>query len=190
MTQNQHQYYRILADPAADDRWQLDEPRTEDGEEIDTREFTCAEPYTGPAPSAVPVEAGIRVEFNLAAFHMPVVPEEVGSALEALAPGDIERFPVSVDSNRFEIINVLRTQECLDEDRSEIERFTEEDGRPEKIGEYLMVTNLTIDVGRTADAHIFRIDGCEIALIVSEQVKTALERISEMGIVFDSVVNR
>ena len=75
----------------------------------------------------------------------------------------------------------------MDETRSEIMRWKHEDGRPDKVGRYRMVGNLTIDPTRVRNRHIFRIDDWEIALIVSERLKIALEAIPELGVVFSPV---
>lgn len=61
------------------------------------------------------------------------------------------------------------------------------DGRPEKVGQYLMVTNLTINPDRTDGQDIFRIRGWEIALIVSEEIKRSIEGMPNLGVVFDPV---
>jgi|SRR5581483_5158008 len=185
---NSESYYRIEADDKhSANRWFLDEPVAEDGEEIDAREFISAVPYRGPRPRIVPIdEGGKRVAFNLAAFDMPVVSREVADAIERLSPGVCEHFPVLIDSHidGYEILNVLPACRCVDENRTLIERWTEEDGRPDKVGQYRTMLNLTIDPTRVSGRDIFRVAGWEIALIVSGRLRRDLEQIKRLGLEF------
>jgi hypothetical protein len=87
----------------------------------------------------------------------------------------------------YEILNAVCSEACLDESGSEVMKWKPEDGRPDKIGEYRMVTNLTIHPNHTNSRHIFRIRGWEIALIVSEDLKKAIEYLPNLGIVFETV---
>jgi hypothetical protein len=50
-----------------------------------------------------------------------------------------------------------------------------------------MITNLRIDPHCCGNAHIFRIEGWEIALIVSCELKAAIEGFDDLGIIFDPV---
>jgi hypothetical protein len=171
------------------DRWFLDEPRAEDGSEIDARDFTYGTPYDGPRPANVPIQyAGKPVAFNLAAFDMPVVSERIAIAIEELAPGQVQRFPVLIDLRipGYEILNVACTEACLDESRTEVLKWKPEDGHPQKVGQYRMVMNLKIDPARAVNRHVLRIRGWEVALLVSERVKTALEAIENLGVIFDN----
>jgi len=184
-------YYDVKTDDTRhSDRWFLDEPRSEDGGEIDAREFTYGKSYDGPRPANVPIQyQGKPVAFNFAAFDMPVVSERIASAIEEIAPGQVQRFPVLIDSRipGYEILNAVCTEACLDESRAEVLKWLLEDGRPEKIGEYRMVVNLKIDSARARGRHVLRIRGWEVALIVSSDVKRAIEAEENLGIVFDDV---
>lgn len=184
-------YFRILTDDERfPKRWFLDEPRTANGSEIDAREFTYGRPYLGPRPARVPIDqAGPRVQFHLAAFDMPVVTQEIAQLVEKIGPGEIECFPVTVDASIFGyvILNVVHREGCVDESRSEIIRWKPDDGRPEEVGKYKMIYNLTIDPTLTHSRHIFRVDDWEIALIVSERIKESLEEVPDLGIIFKPV---
>lgn len=183
-------YFRLLFDSGARNMWFLDEPVSKDGKPIDAREFIHGRPYTGPTPYRVPIDQpGVRTEVTLAAFDMPVISQRVGKILDQFPRASVERFPVLVGSigPGYEILNVMVTADCLDEKCSEITRFAASDGRPEKVGQYLMVTNLTINPDRTDGQDIFRIRGWEIALIVSEEIKRSIEGMPNLGVVFDPV---
>jgi hypothetical protein len=170
-------------------RWFLEEPLTRDGLDIDAREFRYGKPYSGPLPFRIPVQDGPRIEFNLAAFDMPVVGTEVADILQRIAPTDFQRFPVVLGTGieGFEIINVVHQRHCVDEVRSHVRKWGPEDGRPDKIGHYLEFDPLVIDPSRTEGSHIFRLWGSSVELIVSEKIKDALEPIEDLGIVFNPV---
>jgi hypothetical protein len=181
------QFYNIELDEAARDVWYLASPTDHRGDEIDPRCFTQGAFYEGPPPVNVSIRYdGARAAFNLASFAMPVVSSLLADEVERLATSDIQRFPITVDSTitGFEILNVARTIKCVDEKRSYIMRWTEADERPDKVGQYRMVGNLTIDPSMPAGANIFRVKGWEVALLVSDDMKGALERVGTKGIAF------
>ncbi len=184
-------YFRILTDDVRfADRWFLDEPLTKDGQEIDAREFTNGRPYIGAVPVSVPIHThGKRVKFCLAAFDMPVVSEEIVRIVTEIAGSDVECFPVAVGTtvSGYAILNVVALGACVDERRSDILRWQLDDDEPDKVGKYRMVSNLTIDPRRTDDRHIFRVDDWEVALIISEKVKASLEKIPDLGVIFQPV---
>lgn len=171
-------------------RWFLDEPLSARGKEIDAREFTYGQPYAGPRPERVPIgQAGPPVEFNMAAFDMPVVSQEIARRLSVIAPREIECFPVAVGSSivRYAILNAVHREACVDEQHSIIMRWMPGDGRPDLVGTYRMVSNLRIDPALTHNRDIFRIQDWEVALIVSERIKDALDDIPDLGVVFRPV---
>lgn len=87
------------------------------------------------------------------------------------------------------VLNSLRVVLCLDERRSELLEWTKNDHRSDLAGQYRQVTNLVVDCERIPrDAHFFRIDGWRVALIVSADVKEAMERVGCLGAKFVDVV--
>jgi hypothetical protein len=181
-------YFRVTTDDARfPDRWFLDEPVTHDGKEIDAREFTYGRAYKGPAPARVPVQhEGRKVQFNLAAFDMPVVSNLVASLMRGIAPGEFECLPVAAGSSFHDhlIVNAVFREACVDEGRSDILRWKPEDDRPDEVGKYRMISGLTIDAGRTHERDFFRVEDWEVALIVSERIRQALEVVPDLGVVF------
>lgn len=184
-------YYRILSDNERfADRWFLDEPLATSGEEIDAREFTYGCPYAGLVPRDIPIQqVGREVQFNLAAFDMPVASQDVAQLVEQIAAREVESFAVTIGSSisGYAILNAVWREACVDEQRSRVMWWKPEDGRPDKVGKYRMVSDLTIDAARTHDRHIFRVEDFEIALIVSEEIKVRLEELSDLGVVFRPV---
>ena len=183
-------FYRVLADPKMGGRWFLDEPLAHGNRPIDARKFTQGVVYEGPTPVSVSVaQPGDVVNFNLAAFDAPITSERVASVIQQYAMGNVQRFPVAIGGckDRFEILNVTSRVKCLDENRSGIMKWTPQDGLPEKIGEYRMVTSLWVDPMSCQNAHIFRVQGWEIALIISSDVKESIGRVDNLGVVFAPV---
>lgn len=182
-------YYRVRTDDKHfADRWFLDEPLAQDGTEIDAREFAYGRPYAGAPPNTVPIQyAGRVVAFNLAAFDMPVVSDEIADLVERIAPGEAERYPVTIGSGiqGYSILNAICREACVDETRSLVTRWGPGDFRQDKIGRYRMVSNLTVDPSRANGRHIFRIEDFEVALLVSEVLKDAIERIPNNGVKFE-----
>jgi uncharacterized protein DUF1629 len=184
-------YYRVLPDDSGfPDRWFLCEPLTTAGIGIDAREFTYGRRYNGPTPAVVPIrQAGRRVAFNLGAFDLPVVTSEIGSILARVCPNDIERFAVNVGTgfSGFEIVNAIHQAKCVDEIRSNVRKWGPEDHRPDLVGQYIEFNPLVIDPERTIGRHFFRIWGSLVELIVSDEVKEAIEDLPDLGVKFESV---
>lgn len=67
-------------------------------------------------------------------------------------------------------------------------KWTEEDDRPDKLGDYRQVINLTLSPELIPPGiDIFRVAGWTVALIVSETVKLAMEATGCAGAVFEPV---
>ncbi|MCY1015503.1 hypothetical protein OV427_06830 [Pyxidicoccus sp. MSG2] len=107
-----------------------------------------------------------------------------------LAPGQVQLIPVDVESRsqKYFILNVLRVVKCIDEKAStEVQHWTPEDDEPEQVGEYSAVHGMRIDPAQVGDAKVFRPWGWPAALIVSEDIKDALERAGVTGLKFEDV---
>lgn len=184
-------YYKVISDDLDfADRWFLGEPASAASTTIDARLFTDARVYHGPLPADLPIKQhGRPVQFLLAAFDMPVVSTRVADIVEQHAPGEIQRFPVTLDGRvrGYEILNVLTAVACVDETRTKIERWKPEDDRPDKVGQYRAIYNLTVDPLRAAGRHIFRLAEWDIALIVSDTLRRALLVVPDLGIDFKRV---
>ncbi|HTM55407.1 MAG TPA: DUF1629 domain-containing protein [Pirellulales bacterium] len=120
---------------------------------------------------------------------MPVVSTRVANVFRTICPGDIELFSVDIGGARdsYQILNVLHEFKCLDEARSEFTKWQPGDHRSDLIGEYHSVSKVRIDATQTEDSHIFRIVGWHIDLIVSAELKEAMQTVPQLGIVFEHV---
>ena len=181
-------FYEIHADcGGVPDMWFLDEPRDVTGRELDARDFRSGQVYRGPQPVVVPVgQPGRETAFSLGAFDMPVVSSDAWEVIEAIAPNDVQPIPVTVPNAKrtFSILNVIALLDCLDEGRSDFTRWTEEDNRPDRLGEIHVMWQLFVDPTRTGDHHLFRVKGWHFALLVSEALKSALEKVPDLGLTF------
>ena len=180
-------YYRLCDDMQMPDRWHLRAPVLPSGEEIDARLFTGGRPVDPPASLRLPLrQPGRPLDFTLGDFDMPVATRPLAEYLARLAPGSVQCVPVSIDgeADEFVILNVLRSVRCLDEASSKIQYWTAADGRPEKVGQYRMVLNETIDAQRAAGFDLFRLGGWEIVIVCTDRVKQDLEKQGFSGLTF------
>lgn len=110
---------------------------------------------------------------------MPVVSLVGAEVLRAVAPLDVQLFEAHVEGEQlpFFILNALKRCECIDEGASaEVQRWLPEDNRPDLLGQYKSVIGLRVKPALIGPARVFRPAGWEVALIVSEEVKKAMER--------------
>jgi hypothetical protein len=188
MATSRGRFYRVLDAVEHPGRWHLRAPVTAAGEAVDPWQFTQARPLHDLPPLRVSVRyPGVPLSFTFAGFDIPVVSQEVQAALAGV--GALQWVGVEVGdapgaSDEYLILNVLQKARCLDETRSQFTRWMPHDGRPDRMGSYRMVTQLAIDPER-APGDVFRVDGWEVALIVSDAVRSALEPFS--GIRFERV---
>jgi hypothetical protein len=132
---------------------------------------------------------GMALDFTFASFDMPVVSGAVAHLLLSIDPNSIQMLPVSIEGRRddYYIVNVTSRLACIDEERSDLEKWTGADSRPEKIGQPKAIYQLVIDPQVPGGRHLFRVAGWEIALIASDEVKKAFENAHVTGVNFDEV---
>nr|WP_253909080.1 DUF1629 domain-containing protein [Corallococcus exiguus] len=139
----------------------------------------------------IPVEhPGTPLDFSLAGFSTPVVSARVAAVFSELAAQGIQLVPVAVQGHEepYAILVATRLIRCIDDEASEeVIRWKPQDGRPDRVGQYRDVDGMRIDPAQVGDAQVFRTWGWSIALIVSEDIKIALERILATGMRFTEV---
>ena len=187
-------YFRLFHDLYIPGLWYLDVPVDGHGQRIGTWVFTDGQPVSVAEPLRVGFSRlGKPLDFTLAdACSVPVVHPRVASVLKALAPGDIQTFPIQVEGQPepYVLVNVVRLLKCIDEQASEhVEIWVPEDenDQPERAGEYRNVEGMRIDKSRVGDAKLFRAWGWTLPLLVSEDIKNALEGIGATGMHFTEV---
>jgi hypothetical protein len=160
------------------------------GREDDPWLFTLGRRVDGIEEVVLPKKRDGRVTDAAFTLHGTLVGRRwVGDLLEQRAPEDIQRIPAAVagDDEPFEVFNVTTRRRCFDERRSVYKKWTEADRRPDKLGGYKMVWDLRIDAAKALGSHVFRVEGYDVAIIVSDVVHEALTRYNVSGIRFRRV---
>lgn len=184
-------YYRLTEDLDIPDRWQLSAPVDQRGQTVNPWQFTKGNSVQLDAVLRMPVSMGGKpLDFTLAELDIPVIKPHVAAILSEMAPGDVQLIPVEIASQpgAHRILVATRLVRCIDDNASEEVRYWKpEDGRPEKVGKYRAVSGMRIDPAKVGDTKVFRTWGWTIALIVSEDIKEALERAGVTGMKFQEV---
>jgi hypothetical protein len=126
------------------------------------------------------------LDFTITSFAVPVMTERVAAVVESIAKEDVQLVPVTISGQRgMVVLNVLRVISCVDEQRSEFVKWTENDHRRDLAGQYRQLPKLVLDAGTIPDnVHVFRVAGFLVQLLVSETVKIAIERVGCPGAQF------
>ena len=183
---NGPRYFRLSDDLHYQGRWHLGGVLDEGGDEP---HFLASDP---PAPGSLQVElsgSGIPLDFTLTAFAVPVVHQRIRELLVPLVSDDVRFLPASIGQlSEHSVMHVASVVDCLDERHSIFTKWSEQDGRPDRVGRYRMVIRLRLDPVRVpAHASIFRVRGWSVALIVREDIKEALQRAFCLGALFEDV---
>jgi len=192
MTSTSKKYFKLSQEVDDSGGWDLGNPTDPQDREVDNPwMFREGIPVPVPGRLKLPIgRPGQALDFTLAGFSIPVVHVKVASVFTELAPRDVQLLPVDIPGqpDQFCILVATRLIRCIDDEASEeVEYWTTEDGRPEKVGQYRDVYGMRIDPSKAGDAKVFRTWGWTIALIVSEELKEALERIGATGVRFKEV---
>jgi hypothetical protein len=184
-------YFDLSDDLHIPGRWHVGTTVDELGQEVDPWQFTEGRAVQVHKRMKMPLrQRGIPLDFTLAGLDIPVVNAKVASLFLELASSDVQLVPVDVEGQTQEhfILNATRVVKCIDDRASEeVEYWMPEDGRPDKTGTYRNVAGMRIDSTQVGDARVFRTWGWTVALIVSEDIKLALERLGATGPRFKAV---
>ncbi|WP_426746265.1 DUF1629 domain-containing protein [Myxococcus faecalis] len=186
-------FFDLSDDMELQGRWLLGDPTDSQGQEVDDPwQFTDGCPVQVEARLKIPIDhSGSPLDFSLAGVGVtPIVHKGVAHIFADLAPDDVQLFPVDVagQSEPYFILVATRLIRCIDDNAStEVRYWKPEDGRPEKVGKYRAVSGMRIDPTKVGGAKVFRTWGWSIALIVSEDIKEALERAGVTGCHFKEV---
>lgn len=194
-----HTYFRLTQNvyaPDGTDGWvfqgpfdnqgsRLDDPwRYSGGQHLEVTDIAESPTFQLAQP------VGSPLEFNISGLGAPVVPERVVRIFERLGTKDVQFLPTRVASlaEPWFILNVTRVVRCIDDARcSEVMYWKPEDGQPKKVGTYRAVYDMRIDPTKTEGARIFRTWGWLVAIVVSQDIKEALEQAHVTGIKFIEV---
>lgn len=185
-------YFELHEDMSSPERWVLDDTLDAQGKTVGARLYLNEVPVRFDGRLRVPIlHPGSPLDFSFAdSGDFPVVTQKVANTLAEIAPGDVQLYPIEVDSRPepYFLVNVARQVKCIDDETSEeVLYWKPEDNRPDKIGQYRSVGGMRIDPSKVGDAKVFRPWGYPRALLVAEDVKKALERTGATGLKFTEV---
>ncbi|MFY2560480.1 imm11 family protein [Corallococcus terminator] len=184
-------YFKLREDVQAGN-WFLGDPLDETGTEVeDVWQFVEGRPLQLASRLKFPIdEPGRWLDYCTAGGRVPVVHVRVANLFAKLAPDDVQLIPVDVEGRPEQHVMLVATKliRCIDDEASEeIMYWKPEDERPDKLGQYRSVYGMRIDRTKVGGAKVFRTWGWEIALIVSEDLKVALEHAKVTGARFEEV---
>jgi hypothetical protein len=183
-------FFQLADDVEVPHRWHLDTPIDSQGREVHDWDFKRGAPVHVKGRLKIPMEvAGRPLDFSEAGLSIPVVHVKVASMLSERAPNDVQLIPADIEgqSDQYLVLVATRLIRCIDEKASKVQFWRPEDGLPEKVGQYWAVDDMRIDRATAGSAKVFRPEGWEVALIVSEEIKDALERLGATGTRFQEV---
>lgn len=180
-------YYQVIDDPQDSKRWFLKSPTDANGQAVDPELFRVARAVDAATPLTISVRReGNPVDWTFADFDMPVIAKEPGDELASLVGDAVALYSAKVvgNSGAFYVLNALKCLRCVDESRSEFIKWLPEHGVANKVGQYRQITKLRLRREAVEGSDLFRIEGWRIALIVSERVKCAMERLKVRGVTY------
>ncbi|AFE04163.1 hypothetical protein COCOR_01599 [Corallococcus coralloides DSM 2259] len=187
-------YFRLTEDVYAQGRWYLGDPVDEKSTGVeDPWMFSAGRPIQAPGSLQVPIdEPGRPLDYSEAGVgSTPILHVKLATVFAELAPDDVQLFTVAIPGHpeQFNMLVATRLIRCIDDEASrEVEYWDPiKHKQPEKAGQYYSVAGMRIDASKVGHARVFRTWGWKIALIVSEDIKTALERTGATGMYFTEV---
>lgn len=138
---------------------------------------------------------GHPVDFNISSFHIPVISANMGRILDKLVCHEIQRIPIAVADavGQWEILNILNAVDCIDTRRSIIDYYPASSADPaihlnsHLIGQPRGVRKLAIDNSLVRNHQIFRLRSWPLPIIVSDEIRIAVESAKLTGCQFLNV---
>jgi len=172
-------YFELFDDMSGADRWFLSPPTGPSGEWLGTA-LGRGERFVGQTPLRMEVyRSGPSLDLTVTEGGVLVVTASVADLLVKEAGEDVQLVPAEIQGHAAPhfVANVLPLRKCIDEQRTTaIERWAEEDGRPERVGQYRYVGGMKIDPERTGGHAILRPWGWTGVILVSQALAEALRR--------------
>jgi hypothetical protein len=183
-------FFRLADNVYVPRRWHLGTPIDNQGSNVHDWDFTRGAPVHVEGRLMIPIKvAGKPLDFSEAGLGIPVVHVKVASMLAEHAPGDVQLIPADIKGqpDQYLVLVATRLIRCIDEEASKVRFWTPEHGVPDKVGHYIAVDHLRIDKRKVGNATVFRPEGWSSTLIVSGEIKDALERMGATGTRFEEV---
>ncbi len=183
-------YYHMWFDDSIERPWRLSIAEGANGDSIRGDDFAFGRRVDMAEPLKIVMRYdGVRTDYTFGAFELMVANQHARDVLMAIAADDVQLLDAEVAgaTDEYWVVNILNILPCLDEDRSSFTKWTEEDERPDKIGQYRGVSDLKIDPTKAVGHDIFRPWGWQVVVIVSERLKEAFESEKITGLKFIEV---
>ncbi|MDC0711765.1 hypothetical protein POL68_25070 [Stigmatella sp. ncwal1] len=183
-------FFKLADDVYVPRRWHLATPIDSHGHKVHDWDFKRGTHVHVEGRLKIPLQiAGRPLDFTEAGVRVPVVHVKVASLLAERAPGDVQLIPADIEGqpDQYLILVATRLIRCIDEEASEVSFWTPEHGVPDKVGQYMGVDRMRIDKRKVDNAQVFRPEGWQVVLIVSEELKDALEHMGATGTRFEEV---
>ncbi|MDC0710480.1 hypothetical protein POL68_18525 [Stigmatella sp. ncwal1] len=183
-------FFQLADDLYVPQRWYLATPIDSHGRKVRDWDFVRGTRVHVEGRLKIPIKiAGRPLDFCWALLSVPVVHVKVASMLVERAPSDVQLIPADIEGqpDQYLVLVATRLIRCIDDEASEVSFWTPEHGVPDKVGQYMGVDRLRIDKRKVGSAKVFRPEGWEVALIVSEEIKNAIEDMGVTGARFEEV---
>jgi hypothetical protein len=183
-------FFKLNDDVYVPHRWHLNTPIDSQGRKVFDWDFTKGAPVHVVGRLKIPVEIeGRPLDFSEAGLGIAVIHVKVASMLAEVAPDDVQLIPADIEDqpDQYLVMVATRLIRCIDEQSSRVRFWTAEHGVPDKVGQYIAVDRLRVDKTKVGNAQVFRPEGWEVALIVSGEIKDAMERLGTTGTRFEEV---
>jgi hypothetical protein len=184
-------FFQIDDDVELPGRWHLSHPKNHLGEWVDPASFEEGQIVAAPGLLRIAIfQRGTPLDLTLAEQFLPIANARTVELLTRLVPKELQTIPISVEGQTepYWILNATVALDCIDPQASRgLEYWTPEDGRPERVGDLSSVLELRLDPAKIGGHRFFRVKRWLHALIVSEDVKRALEAAKIVGPRFISV---
>ncbi|AKF79122.1 hypothetical protein MFUL124B02_01270 [Myxococcus fulvus 124B02] len=172
--------------------WYLGDIESAPGQEVDDPwMFMAGQPIQVQGSLWAPIDApGKPLDFCLAGVGVvPILHVRLATLFMEMAPDDVQTFPVSIKGqpDQYVILVATKVIHCIDEQASKVQFWDPKHAPPGKEGKYFAVDDMRIDTSKVGNAKVFRTKGWRTALIVSEDLKQALERLKPTGAKFTPV---
>ncbi len=180
-------YYQLVDDESIQNRWYLDETISTSSK-LSVWDITTGTRVLKETQVDFNIQHnGIPLDFTLTAFEVPVVDEKVAAIFKATNPENVQLLPALIEgkSSGYKVLNITKLIDCVDEKKSVFDRWTNADGRPDKVGQYKTMIDLKLDKSKiNPNDHCFRVLHWEVAIIVSDYIKMKIEDIDAIGAKF------
>jgi len=183
-------FFDLSDDVYVPHRWHLKTPFDSHGRQVHDWDFKRGAPVHLEGGLKIPIQvAGRPLDFSEAGLSIPVVHVKVASMLAERASGDVQLISADIEGypEQYLVLVATRLIRCIDEQASRILLWTHQDGVPHKVGQYRDVRDMRIDKAKVGNAKVFRPEGWQVALIVSEEIKDAMEALGATGTRFREV---